>query len=241
MEFLLLTVSGPFYSVSWKPITFLFSLRGNFVAPIQIICDLIPYTLIQQYNLTHQFTFSRSKKTQVAQTRQLVPQHHSYGPEPLPLGQRLDASKFLVQLATSRGYISGGKGGLPDLFQTAKFVLRDFTIGKLIHWILPPDSDVSKQRNISVPTTTSSISKVSVQLNSVFAPSHEPIEQDDMLLDLLTDSSSTIVNTTQKLSKRGLRQIQKQMMKGKGKACITNSHQISKSLRGLASTRILNK
>jgi hypothetical protein len=56
----------------------------------------------------------------------------------------LEAREFLTALACSRHQTSGGKGGLPRLFDMAKLVLRDYCSGNLRHWRIPPNNELSE-------------------------------------------------------------------------------------------------
>lgn len=175
-----------------------------------------------------------------------------------PSSSGLDASKFLSLLATSRGYVSGGKGGLPDLFQTAKFVLRDFTTGKLLYWVLPPDlqtgatnatlaiseptpkpSAISTGSNAS-PTTLMDAHKSVPKLTGNIEDIEEALDdKDDFMFGLL--NRPTTLAPGQKMTKKKIRLLQRQTMKGKSVCSISinDNHEDSKALRGLASSGVL--
>lgn len=146
---------------------------GDYVTPIQIICDLIPDILIRQYNLNTKLLGDRR----------------------LP---RIDALHFLTALARSRGFISGGRGGSPDLFQASKLVLRDFTLEKLPHYALPPDSASSPPESLQTPC--------------------EALEQndDDLLLESIMNHSAQM----KRMTRRAMHHQIKREIRGKGSIMI---------------------
>eukprot|EP01071_Lankesteria_metandrocarpae_P008433 Lankesteria_metandrocarpae@DN4962_c0_g1_i2.p1 len=85
--------------------------RGDYVEPVNVLCQMIGKSLARFYNVT----------------------------DALKAGAPITGATLLTALANRRRYISGGKGGLPDLYRSAKIVLRDYCTGKMCHCIPPPN------------------------------------------------------------------------------------------------------
>ncbi|CEM08633.1 unnamed protein product [Vitrella brassicaformis CCMP3155] len=121
------------------------SLRGDFLPPVQLVCDKITPELLATYlpealptrdqdsSDTHQ---QQGGRHLAAHQPMLDALQRSF----LRTG-RVDAQTFLTALAHVRGYHSGGKGGQPDLFRTARMVVQHFCTGKLRHVEMPPSAE----------------------------------------------------------------------------------------------------
>lgn len=155
-------------------------IRGDYLSPLQVICDMIPERLIRHFNLNPAYIARSSLSKARADDLLLRDADDATIRAALPEG-RLPADRFLTLLAVTRGYVSGGKGGLPDVFQTSKLVLRDFTTGKLLHWTFPPKGpppalSQSCEKNgdaSSVPTQSASASRSTLAGQAQAAPSSQ--------------------------------------------------------------------
>ncbi|XP_053993561.1 uncharacterized protein LOC128884295 [Hylaeus volcanicus] len=153
------------------------NLRGSFTAPIQLICNQIGQQLFDYYNVKKD-TY-KSKNT------------------------FLEAREFLTALAFSRHQTSGGKGGLPRLFDMAKLVLRDYCSGNLRHWRIPPNCDLCED---GLKKLKPSPDLPDFQIDNTFI-------EDNELLKSLTQTNEK--HTTPSDTVRKARFIEKRLRQGK--------------------------
>ncbi|KAF8822627.1 hypothetical protein IE077_004505 [Cardiosporidium cionae] len=180
---------------------------GDYLSAIQLICNWIPEQLCLHYKvmmnqLSHAKTVGKFS---------------------------LDASTFLSQLAESRHFYSGGRGGLLDLFRTAAMITKDFCCGKLLYCAPPPLSGSAFSQDeegtmkmhappLSINGNNESLEVVektkSLPLNQLEEPSVD--EDDNNIAEFLHPPSVNHRNHPigRNVTKRGRRHMEKQFLKG---------------------------
>lgn len=117
--------------------------RGDYLPSVQLICEWIPYSLLTYYGVSVQayrqalFSCTFCSSSVTSKYKMGVPQQQV---TVAASSDVLEARPLLVSIALQRHFVSGGKGGQPDLYRVAKMILRDFTSGTLVRCHLPMGS-----------------------------------------------------------------------------------------------------
>lgn len=97
---------------------------------------------------------------------------------------RYTVTTFLQVYASKRGWITGR--GLPNEFQAAKVVLKDYTTGKLLHCEIRPDYDPEKHGKVVQSGFNLDMSKIEEQ-NQASAQNYEEIKIDNTGAEAATE------------------------------------------------------
>lgn len=207
-------------------------MRGNFTAPVQLICDRLNAELFRHYNVGPRRNQNGATSTQ----RTLLSNGRS--------GSKLSAREFLTTLALSRHQIAGGKGGVPQLFEMAKMVLRDYCIGKLLHWELPPGAlpqSPTEEGTLNKAKATEALeNNAAIQTERHLSTkddkeiTDEDSEDDAELLEMAGEENGSGISSLNNVSvgkgaesavtKRKMRHMQKQQARGRNTSKIVYMH-----------------
>lgn len=212
--------------------------RGDFVAPVQLICNHIPNQLLQHYNITSLCSAADTCRTMGPSAK---PQFRAVGTSV----SHLSAREVLASLGIFRHRIAGGRGGVPQLFEMAKLIIRDYCTGKLLHWEFPPNispSQLSDQddcdrvlRPNKMPgvLANSATDDSGDQQTTTSDKQSLPDTNEDLLLQLVAEDRASLgatqANASEKngsgaavMTKRKARHLQKQLLQNQNVNYVTS-------------------